>query len=114
VLTRLTALVAAGCAAAALAGCGQIDAALSRQWAVVDFKPDTTAATLARVRQACSRVPNVHPVTRSVVASNVDVTYSVRYATSHATEANLAALQTCLLGFSAVSGVSFEDISDKG
>ena len=93
---RVAAAVVAAGAAVALAGCGQIDAALSKQWAVVDFKPDTTAATLAQVLSA------------------LDVTYSVRYETSHASEANLAALQKCLLGFTAVSGVSFQDISDQG
>jgi hypothetical protein len=114
VLRRLAAVVVAAGAAVALAGCGQIDAALGKQWAVVDFKPDTTAATLTQVRQTCSHVPNVRPVARTQVRSGLDVTYSVRYATSHATEANLATLQKCLLGFSAVAGVSFEDISDQG
>jgi hypothetical protein len=113
-LTRLAAAVAAAGAAAALAGCGPIDAALGQQWAVVNFKPDTTAATLAQVRQTCSQVPHVRPVARSQVKSSLGVTYSVRYKTSHATEANLAALQSCLLGFTAVAGVSFEDISDQG
>ncbi|HEU5418107.1 MAG TPA: hypothetical protein VFV41_10485 [Streptosporangiaceae bacterium] len=114
VLTRLAALVVAAGAVAALAGCGQIDAALGKQWAVVDFRPDTTVATLTQVRQACAHVPNVRPMGRAQVHSGLDVTYSVRYETSHASEANLAALQKCLLGFSAVSGVSFEDISDQG
>jgi len=34
----------------ALAGCSQINAALSKQWAVVNFKPDTTAGTLANIQ----------------------------------------------------------------
>ena len=113
-LTRIAAVVVAAGAAVALAGCGQIDAALGKQWAVVDFKPDTTAATLAQVRKTCASVPNVRPVGPAQVKSGLDVTYSVRYETSHASNANLAALQKCLLGFTAVSGVSFQDISDQG
>jgi hypothetical protein len=114
VLTRAAAVVVAAGAVAALGGCGQIDAALGKQWAVVDFKPDTTAATLVQVRKTCAHVPNVRPVGPAQVKSSLDVTYSVRYETSHASNANLAALQKCLLGFSAVAGVSFEDVSDQG
>jgi len=98
----------------ALAGCSQIDAALGKQLAVVNFKPDTTASTLLKVRKACSHVPNVRPLTQSSASSQLEVTYSVRYQTSKATGANLAALKTCLQRFSAVSGVSFKDTGNKG
>jgi hypothetical protein len=67
-----------------------------------------------QVRKSCSHVPNVRPMGRTQVRTGLDITYSVRYETSHASEANLAALQKCLLGFSAVAGVQFEDISDQG
>jgi hypothetical protein len=113
-LPALLAGAAVTAAAAALAGCGQVDAALSKQWAVVNFRPDTTVATLIKVRDACSHVPNVRPVTASSVTGDLDATYSVRYVTSKASGANLAALQTCLEKFSAVSGVSIQDISDQG
>jgi len=98
----------------ALAGCSQIDAALSKQWAVVTFKPDTTVSTLLKVREACSHVPNVRPLTAPRTASQLAVTYSVRYQTSKATGADLAALKACLERFSAVSGVSFRDTGNKG
>lgn len=104
---------AAAVAVLALAGCGQVDAALSKQWAVVNFKPDTTVSTLLQVRETCSHVPNVQPVTVSSVPAHLAVNFSLRYQTSKATGRNLAALQTCLEQFPAVSGVSFKQVTGK-
>jgi hypothetical protein len=111
--TPARALAPAVAAILALGGCSQINAALSKQWAVVSFKPDTTVRTLLKVREACSHVPNVRPLGPPAVSSELDMTYSVRYQTSKATGANLAALKSCLQRFSAVSGVSFRDTGNK-
>jgi hypothetical protein len=96
----------------ALASCGQVDAALSKQWAIVKFRPDTAVSTLVKVRETCSHVPNVRPV--KAVTSSLDANYSVRYLTSKASGANLAALQKCLEQFTVVTGVSIRDISGQG
>ncbi len=47
---RRAAAVAAAAGLALLAGCGSADAALSRQRATVNFRPDTTPAIIAAVR----------------------------------------------------------------
>lgn len=95
----------------ALAGCGHVDAALSKQWATVNFKPDTTTATVAKVRQACSHVPHLRPLPASAVSSELDIRYSVRYEVEHASGQDFAALKACLGHFPAVSGVSITDIA---
>jgi hypothetical protein len=106
------ALLAAGLALLpALAGCSGIDAALSRQAAVVNFKPNTTVSTLLQVRATCSRVPNLPPL--ALPPTVLRVPSSVRYQASNATAANLAALRTCLERFSAVSGVWIQDTGNK-
>jgi hypothetical protein len=101
-------------AVAALAGCSGVNAALAKQWAVVNFRPDTTVATLLKVRAACSHVPHVQPLTLSAVSSDLNINYSVRYKTSKATGSDLAALRTCLEKYPAVTGVTFQDQSLGG
>jgi hypothetical protein len=99
----------------ALAGCGGVNAALSKQWAVVNFKPDTTAGTLAKVRAACAHVPNVVPLKPATVVGGLNTTYSVRYQIDKASARNLAALQNCLRQASDdVLGVSIRDVSGTG
>lgn len=114
--TALTACVVA--AGVALAGCSGVDAALSKQSAVVNFHDDTQVATLIQVRAACSHVPNVAPLpvsqSGSSAAGDVNATYSVRYNVSHASAANLEALRTCLQRFSSVAGVAIQDTADPG
>jgi hypothetical protein len=99
----------------ALTGCGGVNAALSKQWAVVNFKPDTTAGTLAKVRAACAHVPNVVPLKPATVVGGLNTTYSVRYQIDKASARNLAALQNCLRQASDdVLGVSIRDVSGTG
>jgi hypothetical protein len=106
-------LAIAGCVA--LAGCGGVNAALSKQWAVVNFKPNTTAGTLAKVRAACTHVPNVVPLKTATVVGGLNATYSVRYQVDKASARNLAALQSCLMQASGdVIGVSIRDVSGTG
>lgn len=101
-------------AAAGLAGCAKFDAALGQQWATVDFKAATPAATVLQVRAACSHVPNVHakPVPRGV---NPAITmYTLTYSTTNASDANLAQLQQCLQHFPSVTGIEFGDAGEDG
>ncbi len=96
------------------AGCAKFDAALGQQWAVVNFAPNTSVATLLKVRTACSRVPDVRaealPKTRNPGA----MIYALRYSTDNASDADLAELQQCLQRFPAVAGIDFEDSGDAG
>jgi hypothetical protein len=97
-----------------VAGCGGVNAALSKQWAVVNFKPDTPASTLTRVRAACAHVPNIAPLKPPTVVGGLNAIYSVRYQIDKASARNLAALQTCLEQFDDVLGVSIRDVSGAG
>jgi hypothetical protein len=99
--------------ALALAGCARFDAALGQQWAVVNFKSNTTVATLLKVRSACSHVPNVHAEQLPKVRSVENMVYALRYRTDNASDANLAALQECLQRFPSVAGIDFEDSGDS-
>ena len=118
--TRVTSAAAAGAAGLAVllalgaAGCAKFDAALGQQWATVSFKPDTSVATMLRVRTACSHIPNVKaealPRRRNPVTMNGAVTYR----TDRASDANLAQLQQCLQRYPSVAGINFQDSGDAG
>jgi hypothetical protein len=113
--TRRPALItAAAILSLALAGCAQFDASLGQQWATVQFKPNTSSATLLHVRAACSHVPNVHAEALPKVRSAMNMVYALRYRTDNASNADMAALQECLQKFPSVAGVDFEDTSDAG
>jgi hypothetical protein len=107
-------IAAAAILSLALAGCAQFDASLGQQWAVVQFKPNTSVATLLQVRAACSHVPNVHPEALPKVRSAMNMVYALRYSTNNATNANLASLQECLQKFPSVSGINLQDTGDSG
>jgi hypothetical protein len=96
------------------AGCAKFDAALGQQWATVNFKPNTSTATLLKVRAACSRVPNVRPEALPTVRSTANMIYALTYRTDHASDANLAELQQCLQRFPSVAGIDFQDSGDAG
>ncbi|MGO9500626.1 MAG: hypothetical protein ACLPUO_03330 [Streptosporangiaceae bacterium] len=95
-----------------LAGCAQMDAALSQQAAVVTFKSSTPVATVLKIRAACSHVPNVKPAKIKKNTSALDVINALRYNTSNASNANLAQLQECLEKYPSVEGIDFNDVSD--
>lgn len=97
----------------ALASCAKFDAALGQQWAVVHFKADTPVATLLKVRTACSHVPNVRAENLPRVRDAANMIYALRYRTSNASDADLAALQVCLQRFPSVAGIDFEDSGDS-
>ncbi len=96
------------------AGCAKFDAALGQQWATVNFKPNTSTATLLKVRAACSRVPNARPEALPKVRSTANMIYALTYRTDNASDADLAELQQCLQRFPSVAGIDFEDSGDAG
>jgi hypothetical protein len=112
-----TAALAGLAAAAALtvAGCGSIDAALSRQWATVTFRPDTPTATIRAVGRACAG-PGVRPAPAPAVPGTGAAPAAVRYDVSGASTGDLTRLQRCLLAHfpGAVLGVSLKDVADQG
>ncbi len=109
-------LAAAGLvlAAAALAGCSQFDSALGQRQAVVSFRPDTTVSQRLAVRSACARLP---AVTAPPLPSDLNSPYALQQLTfriDHATNAEVARLETCLDKFPAVAGVTLQDSTDMG
>jgi hypothetical protein len=105
----------AAAAALAVAGCGSVDAALSRQWATVIFRPDTPTATIQAVGQACGG-PGVRPAAAAGVPGTAGAPSAVRYDVSHASTGDLARLQRCLLAHfpDAVLGISLKDVANQG
>jgi hypothetical protein len=97
-----------------LAGCAKFDSALGQQWATVDFKPNTSIATLLQVRAACSHIPNVQAEALPRKQTVDNMMYALTYRTDNASDANLAQLQECLQRFPSVQGIDFEDSGDAG
>ncbi len=117
---RAPSAAAAGVVALALglalgaAGCAKFDSALGQQWATVSFKPDTSVATMLKVRTACSHIPNVRAEALPRQQNAVTMAGGVTYRTDHASDANLAQLQQCLQRYQSVAGIDFEDSGDAG
>ena len=113
--TRGLVLALAGAAAiAGLTGCAKMDAALSKQWMVVNFKPGTSTATALHVRVACSHVADTPALPMPAKHSVINIMYGVRYDTTNSSPAEEAQLQTCLNRFSSVAGVDPMDTGDEG
>lgn len=91
-----------------------MSAALGQQWVSVTFKPNTTVATIEKVREACSHVPNVHadPLPRKHTVLNLMA--GVRFDTTSASDANVAQLQQCVQRFPSVQGFTPQDAGDTG
>jgi hypothetical protein len=100
--------------AIALTGCARFDAALSKQWLTVNFKPNTSIPTLLKVRAACSHLPNVHPVALPRHRTTVDMIDALTYITTNASDADMARLQLCLEKFRSVAGFTPGDAGDEG
>jgi len=101
-------------AAAALAGCSQFNAALGQRQAVVSFRADTTVSQRLAVRSACSRLP---AVTAQPLPADLNSPYALQQLTfriDHATNAEVARLETCLAKFPTVAGVTLQDSTDMG
>jgi hypothetical protein len=118
--SRTPAATAAGAVALALglalgtAGCAKFDSALGQQWATVNFKPNTSVATMLKVRTACSHVPNVRAEALPRRHDAVTMAGGVTYRTDNASDANLAQLQQCLQRYPSVAGIDFEDSGADG
>jgi hypothetical protein len=100
--------------AAGVTGCAKMDAALGQQWVTVDFQPNTSIATMLKVRSACSGIPNVVPEALPHKKNMITMNGAVNYQTNNATDANLAQLQQCLQRFRSVAGMDPEDSGDAG
>jgi hypothetical protein len=111
---RLTRAAVAVAAAAALAGCSQFDAALGQRQAVVSFREGTAVSQRLAVRSACAKVPQV---TAQPLPSDLKSPYALQQLTfgiTHASDTDIARLETCLARFPAVAGVTLQDSSDEG
>jgi hypothetical protein len=97
-----------------LTGCAKMNAALDRQWMVVDFGPHTTVAAALHVRAACSHILNTPPLPLPASHTVINVMYGVRFNTTNSSPANLAELQVCLQKFKSVLGVNPMDTGDQG
>ena len=101
-------------AAAALAGCSQFDKALGQREAVVTFRPGTPVSQRLAVRSTCAKV---HAVTAPPLPSDLSSPYALQQLTfriDHASDADVARLETCLEKFPGVAGVTLRDSSDAG
>ena len=110
----LPAAVAVAAAATALAGCSQFNAALGQRQAVVTFTDSSTLAQRMTVRTACAKAPNVTP---QPLPSNLNSPYALEqviYQINHASNADVARLETCLAKFPSVAGVTLQDSADEG
>lgn len=113
-LAGLAAVSAAAAGVLSLAGCAKMDAALDKQWMVVDFSPNTSVSTALHVRAACAHIQNTPPLPLPGKQSVINVMYGVRYDTTNSSPAQLAELQVCLGKFKSVLGVDPEDAGDEG
>ena len=91
-----------------------MDAALSKQTAVVSFSSNTSVATELKVRSACSRIPNVRPAPLPGRRTVLNMLSAVQYDVTHASDANIAELDTCLTKFKSVQGINFQNAADSG
>jgi hypothetical protein len=111
---RLTSAGVALAAVVALAGCSQFDAALGQRQAVVTFRPGTPLSQRLAVRSACGKLP---AVAAQPLPSDLNSPYALQQVTfqiNHASDTDVARLQTCLTKFPAVAGVTLQDSSDEG
>jgi hypothetical protein len=120
VVGRRRRLTVAGTAAitavtvAALAGCSQFDSALGQRQAVVSFRTGTPLSQRLAVRSTCAKVPAVKA---QPLPSDLSAPYALQQVTfriDHASNADIARLETCLAKFHAVAGVTLQDSTDMG
>jgi hypothetical protein len=101
-------------ALAALAGCSQFGAALGQRQAVVSFRPGTPLSQRLTVRSTCAKVPAVKAQPLPSDLSSPYALQQVTYRIDHASNADIARLETCLDKFPSVTGVTLQDSSDTG
>ena len=100
--------------AGGVAGCAKFDAALGQQWATVSFKPNTSVATLLKVRSACSHIPNVHAEALPKKRTPETMMYSLTYRTDHASTPTWRSCSSACRSTSSVQGITFQDSGDSG
>jgi hypothetical protein len=111
---RVTGAVMILVATAALAGCSRFDAALGQRQAVVSFRAGTPVPQRLAVRSSCAKIP---AVTAQPLPSDLSSPYALQQLTfqiDHASDADVARLETCLAKFPSVVGVVLQDSSDEG
>ena len=82
-----------------------MDASLGQQWVDAQLSPNTTMATARHLSAACAHVPGVRAVPVKPTSPG-HVVGSVRFYTTHASDADMARLQDCLQRFPAVQGLT--------
>jgi hypothetical protein len=100
--------------AVALAGCSQFNQALGQRKAVVSFRSGTPVSERLTVRSTCAKV---HAVTAPPLPSDLSSPYALHqliFRIDHASDADVARLETCLDKFPGVAGVTLQDSSDAG
>ena len=100
--------------AAALAGCSQFDQALGQREAVVSFRSGTPVSQRLAVRSTCAKIPQVDA---PPLPSDLGSPYALQqliFRIDHASDADVARLETCLDKFPGVAGVTLQDSSDAG
>jgi hypothetical protein len=111
---RLAGVALVVVAAAALAGCAQFDKALGQREAVVTFQSGTPVSQRLAVRSTCAKIP---AVTAPPLPSDLSSPYALQqviFRIDHASDADVARLETCLDKFPVVAGVTLQDSSDAG
>src|SRR5689334_9226169 len=109
-----TAAAAAVALTALLVGCSQFDTAPGQWPAVVSFRTNTTLSQRLSVRSTCAKVPAVKA---QPLPSDLNSPYALQQVTfrvDHASNADIARLETCLAKFPAVVGVTLQDSTDMG
>ncbi len=90
-------------------GCAKMNAALGRQWLVVQFNPSTTMATARHVTAACSGLPRVRLQSLAADPAQAGMAGTAQYNVSHASDADITRLQECLGRFGSVQGVTLNE-----
>jgi hypothetical protein len=112
--TTAAGTAAVAVALAALAGCSQFDAALGQRQAVVSFRPGTPLSQRLAARSTCAKLPAVKA---QPLPSDLNSPYALQQLTfriDHASNADIARLETCLAKFPGVVGITLQDSTDMG
>jgi hypothetical protein len=101
----IAAVIAAASALTLATGCSSFDRAFGKQEQVVQFKSNTPASVMLKVRASCSHIPHAIPERVPPHPPAIQLADDIRYLTSNASDADLARLQQCLERFPAVVGM---------
>jgi len=104
-LGPVLAAAAAAVLCLAMAGCASFNRAFGKREAVVQFRPDTPAAEMLKVRAACSHLPAAKPEPIPRHVRKIDLPDDIRFEVSQASDAQIARLTQCLDRFPSVVGI---------